>query len=168
MVRGFKSIIYSVFESCLDIFPRHTGSYLRKKLLTLFGAQIHSTARIYRGVRVSVPKNLILEEGSCLGPNAVVYNLGKVHIGRRATISQEAKLICASHNIRTTKHELTTREIIVSENAWVAAYATVGPHALIERNVVIGLASVFKGKSEEGGIYVGNPAVLVGTRLIKA
>jgi putative colanic acid biosynthesis acetyltransferase WcaF len=168
MVQRPKLIIYSIFEAFLDVFPRHSGSFLRRKLLNLFGAQIHKSARVYSGVRVSVPNNLILEEESCLGPNVVVYNLGRVHIKKKATISQEAKLICASHNIRSTNHELTTKEIIVNENAWIAAYAIVGPHASIEKNVVIGLGSVFKGTSKECGIYVGNPAVLVSKRRIKA
>jgi len=164
MVQKIKLIIYSILEVTLDVFPRYTGSFLRKKLLTLFGARIHKSARIYCGVRVSVPKNLVLEEKSCLGPNVIVYNLGRVHVKKKATVSQEAKLICASHNIRSLKHELTTKEITIGENAWIAAHAIIGPYAYVGENAVIGLGSVFKGSAENNGIYVGNPAVLVGIR----
>jgi putative colanic acid biosynthesis acetyltransferase WcaF len=168
MVRGIKLIIYSICEAALDIFPRHSGSFLRKKLLIFYGAKIHESSRVYSGVRVSVPKNLVLEERACLGPNVIVYNLGRVYVKKNATISQEAKLICASHNIRSSKHELVTKEIIIGENAWIGAYAIVGPYAFVEDNVIIGLGSVFKGTAENNGIYVGNPAALVGIRVLRS
>ena len=168
MVRKVTLILYRSIEFCLNVFPRHTGSSLRRLLLLAFGAKVHISARIYAGVKVSIPKNLILEEGSCLGPNVVVYNLGKVHVKKYATISQNTNIICASHNIRSLKHELTTKSIVIGENVWIAAYCIVGPHAIFEKNTVLGLGSVFKGNAGANGIYVGNPAKLVGTRQIKS
>lgn len=166
MVQKVKLALYKSLEYCLDILPRHSGSFLRRGLLIIFGAQVHRTARIYSGVRVSIPKNLILEERSCLGPNVLVYNLGLIHVKKNATVSQETKLICASHNIRSIRHELTTKCIVVGENVWIAANCIVGPYANFEDYAVLGLGSVFKGNASAKGIYIGNPATHVGDREI--
>ena len=168
MARKVTLILYSSIEFCLNVFPRHSGSFLKRLLLVAFGAKVHRTARIYAGAKISIPKNLILEEGSCLGPNVVIYNLGKVHVKKYATISQNTKLICASHNIRSAKHELTTKSIIIGENVWIAAYCIVGPYAVFEKDAVLGLGSVFKGNAGANGIYVGNPAKRIGSRQIKS
>lgn len=168
MARKITLVLYRTIEFSLNIFPRRSGSFLRRLLLVAFGAKVHRAARIYAGVKVSVPKNLILEEGSCLGPNVVVYNLGRVHVKKNATISQNTKLICASHNIRSSKHELTTKNITIGENVWIAAYCIVGPYAVFEKDTVLGLGSVFKGHAGANGIYIGNPAKLIGSRQIKS
>ena len=68
---------------------------------------------------------------SIMGPKVECYCMGKIVIGEKATISQNAYLCGGTHDISSPHFQLITRDIIIGPNAWIAARAFVGPEVTV-------------------------------------
>ena len=70
----------------------------RRFLLRLFGARIGRDAHIYPSARIYLPWNLDLGDEASIGEWVLVYNLGPISIGERATISHRSHLCAGTHD----------------------------------------------------------------------
>ncbi len=109
----------------------------RRAVLRLFGASIGKGVHVYPTAVVWFPKNLIMDDYSCLGPNVDCYNVATVHVGAAAIISQYAHLCTASHDYTKTSRPLVSSPIRIETRAWVASGAFIGPGVTIGENSVI-------------------------------
>ena len=136
----------------------------RRMLLRCFGARIGAGARVYPSARVWAPWNLVMGDGSCLGPGVDCYSVDSIHVGVGATVSQNVFLCTASHDIRSPGFELKTAPIRIGAYAWVAAGAYVGPAVIVGEGAVVGArACVFK-NVPPWTVVGGNPARQIGVR----
>jgi putative colanic acid biosynthesis acetyltransferase WcaF len=143
------------------------GMSWKRMLLRLFGAKIHPTAGVYTGVRIYYPANLTMEAHSCLADDVNCYNVAPVTIGEQVTISQEAYLCTASHDITDPLRHLVTAPITIERDAWIGARAYVGMGVTIGEGAVVGAtASVYK-DVEPWTVVGGNPAKFIKKREIK-
>lgn len=139
----------------------------RRMLLRLFGAQVHSRAVIYPTVRVWAPWNLTMESDACLSWNVDCYCVARITLREKAVVSQHAKLISASHDIRDPKFRLMHNPIEVGPHAWVCAYAFVGMGVTVgEGSVVAATATVVRDVAP-WSVVGGNPAKQIGIRRLK-
>jgi len=109
----------------------------RRAVLRLFGASIGKGVHVYPTAVVWFPKNLIMDDCSCLGPNVDCYNVATVHVGTAAIISQYAHLCTASHDYTKTSRPLVSAPIRIEARAWIASGAFIGPGVIIGENSVI-------------------------------
>lgn len=164
IARFIWTVIWYVFARPL---PRSLGNKWKICLLRLFGAKIHSKAKVYSSVRIYMPWNLEMEEHSCLSPEVDCYNVAKIKIGAHSTVSQKSYLCAASHDITLSHNPLITAPIIIEDQAWVAADAFIGPGVTIGQGAVVGArAAVFK-DVEPWTVVGGNPAKFIKKREIK-
>jgi len=70
----------------------------RRLLLTMFGAKLGKNFRIRPTALVEIPWNLEADNNVVIGDYAIIYSLGKIKIGRSATISQYAHLCAGTHD----------------------------------------------------------------------
>ena len=68
-------------------------------VLRIFGASIHSKARIYASVKVWAPWNLEVGSYALIGPGVNIYNVGRIVIGAHTVVSQRAYLCTGTHDI---------------------------------------------------------------------
>jgi putative colanic acid biosynthesis acetyltransferase WcaF len=127
-------------------------------LLRLFGAKIGRHVQIHPSVRIFLPWNLEVGEWSSIGFDALVYNLGRVTIGERVTISQRAHLCAGSHDYRDRAMVLLKPPICVGDGAWICADAFVGPGVTVGEGAVLGARSVVMRNVEKNAVMAGNPA----------
>ena len=139
-------------------------SAYRRWLLGLFGAQLSHDVNIYPSVRIWLPSNLSIAEGSTLGPDVKIYNQGRITIGRKAIISQGAYICASTHDYNNPVHPLVLAPITVGDNAWVCADAFIGPNVNVAEGSVIGARAVLSKNTDSWGIYAGNPAKKVNER----
>jgi putative colanic acid biosynthesis acetyltransferase WcaF len=133
-------------------------------ILRLFGSKVNKNAIIYSSARIYNPKKLVMEEGAVLGPDTDCYNVAKVYIGKNSIISQKVFLCTASHDINKKTFDLISKDILIKDNAWVAADSFVGMGITIGENSVVGArASVFK-DVPDNTVVGGNPAKIIKTR----
>ena len=136
----------------------------RRLLLRLFGAKMHSTAKVYPGTKVWYPPNLEMGEHACLGPNVNCYCMASVSLGAYALVSQSAHLCAGTHDIDDPHFQLIAKPIRIGAGAWVAAEAFVGPGVTIGDRAVLGARGVLFRDLPEGQVAAGNPASILRAR----
>jgi putative colanic acid biosynthesis acetyltransferase WcaF len=135
-------------------------------LLRLFGARVGRAVHVYGSANIYFPWNLEIGDWSSIGEWALVYNLGKVHIGSKVTISQRAHLCAGTHDHTDPALPLRKPPIVIGDQAWVCADAFIGPGVGVGEGAVVGARAVVVRDVEPWMIVVGNPAKVVKRRVI--
>ena len=159
----FKRILWAIVNVTLF---RVVSTRRRFSLLRMFGAKVRS-GEISRLVKIYAPWNLENEHSFCIGPNVEIYNKGKVFLGVQVIISQGTYICTASHDVSSPNMELITKPIRIESQAWIAAKSTILPGVTVGEGAVVGCGSVVTKDVEPWTIVAGNPARVVGKRVIK-
>lgn len=136
----------------------HNWYAWRRLVLRAFGAMIAPGCTIRPTVHIEIPWLLEMDEGATLGDHAIVYNLGKIRIGRRTTISQYAHLCAGSHDMNLADLPLLRPPITIGSDCWIAADAFVGPGVTVAQGTVLGARSSLFHDTTPWSVYVGSPA----------
>lgn len=150
--------LWIVVRGSLFRWSWHNWYAWRAWLLRLFGAKVGRSVKIRPTVRVEIPWLLEIGDYSSLGDYAIVYNLGRVRIGRRVTISQYAHLCAGTHDYTRYSMPLLRPPITVGDDAWIAAEAFVGPGVTVGEGVILGARAVAFRDLKPWTIYGGHPA----------
>ncbi|MEI8226785.1 MAG: putative colanic acid biosynthesis acetyltransferase [Planctomycetota bacterium] len=138
----------------------------RRLLLRLFGAKMADTSTVYPSSRIWAPWNLTMESHSCLGPEVDCYNVASVHIGVDAVVSLRTFLCTASHDIRQPDRPLITGAITIARGAFVFAEAFIGMNVTVGEGAVVAARAVVVKNVPANAIVAGNPAQVIGDRVI--
>jgi putative colanic acid biosynthesis acetyltransferase WcaF len=108
----------------------------------------------------------LLEMGdwTMMGPNATVYNLGRITIGHHTLVSQDVYLCAGTHDHTDPTLPLIRSEVHVGAGVWIAAGAFIGPGVRVGDNTVIGARSVVMSEVPAGVIAAGNPCKVIKER----
>jgi putative colanic acid biosynthesis acetyltransferase WcaF len=141
---------------------------IRRWLLRRFGARLGRGVNVSPTALVYFPWLLEIGEYAAVGDAAMLYNLGPLRIGPRATISQRAHLCGGSHDYTDPAMPLLRLPITVEADAWVCADAFVGPGVTVGAGAVVGArAAAFKDVAP-WTIVGGNPAKVIGRRELRS
>ena len=130
----------------------------RRWLLRCFGADVGIEARVYPSARITIPWNLELGQECAVGDRAILYALGRISIGARATISQGAHLCAGSHDIDDPARPLLKPPIVIGPDSWICADAFVGPGVHVGEGAIVGARAVAMSDVDAGSVVAGNPA----------
>ena len=145
----------------------HNWYRMRNRILRAFGAQVDATARVRPTVRITHPWNLLIGAHSTVGDHAILYCLGPVRIGRRCTVSQYAHLCAGSHDYTKTDMPLILSEIVIEDDAWIAADVFIGPGVTIGSDAVVGSRSTVLHDLPGGMVCAGDDAKALKQREIR-
>jgi len=81
-------------------------------------------------------------------------------------VSQHARLVAASHDIRDPSFRLLHRPIEIGPSAWICAYAFVGMGVTVGEGAVVAATATAVKDVEPWAIVGGNPARKLGVRRI--
>lgn len=140
----------------------------RRFLLRAFGARLGQHVHVYPSTVVTMPWNLDVGEWASLGEHVLIYNLGPVAIGARATISLRAFLCAGTHDARRADMPLIKPPIVVGAQAWICADAFIGPGVSIGEGAIVAARTVAVRDIPAWTIVAGNPARRVGTRVLES
>lgn len=130
----------------------------RRMLLRAFGARVGAQVHVYPTVRISMPWNMEVGEMAAVGDYAIIYALGPISIGPRATVSQYAHLCAGTHDISRADRPLLKLPIAIGADAWVATEAFVGPGVSIGPRSIVGARAVVTKNIACDRVVAGNPA----------
>ncbi len=136
----------------------------RRLVLRIFGARVGRRVNIHPTARIEIPWNLEINDFAAIGDRAIIYNLGRITIGKGATVSQNAHLCAGSHDFRDAAMTLMKLPIFVDESAWICADAFVGPGVHVHAGAVVGARAVAMRDVASNTIVAGNPAKVVSVR----
>lgn len=136
----------------------------RRFVLRCFGARIGAHVNTYSSTRVYFPWNLTVGDWSAIGENVLIYNLGRVQIGQKVTISHGAHLCAGTHDYRKPDLPLLKIPIEVGDQAWICADAFLGPGVVVGEGSVVGARAVAMKDVAPWTVVAGNPAQFVKQR----
>lgn len=151
-------------------FVGNVFSGWRRLVLRLFGAHLAKGANVYPSVKIWAPWNLVMGEGSCLGPDVICYNQAVVRLAANATVSQYSYLCTAGHRTdrrNTADGGLIVAPITIGHDAWVGTKAFIGMGVEVGQGAIVGAtASVYKDVAP-WTIVGGNPAKVLKIRVME-
>jgi putative colanic acid biosynthesis acetyltransferase WcaF len=130
----------------------------RRFLLRCCGAKIGRSVHVYPSTTIYFPWNLEAGEESAIGEQALIYNLGRVTLGSRVTISHRAHLCAGTHDHTKRDFPLLRPPIVIGSDAWICADAFVGPGVTVGEGAIVGARAVAMKDVKPRSIVVGNPA----------
>ena len=92
-----KRILWTFGKFFFRNSPRIAFGY-RNTILRLFGAKIGKHVHIYSSTVIWFPWNLEIGDWSAIGEETLIYNLGKVTIGEKATVSHRVHVCAGTHD----------------------------------------------------------------------
>ena len=143
------------------------GSFHRRVLLRLFGAELGKRIAIKPGVRVKFPWKLSVGSDTWIGEGVWIDNLDRVEIGDNCCLSQGAYLCTGSHDWSSPTFGLITKPIKIENCAWIGAGASLAPGTVVGEGAVVAMGSTASGDLEPWTIYSGVMAKIVRRRLIR-
>lgn len=159
-------VLWALVTPLFRFSPRIFWSW-RRMLLRAFGARIGRNVHIYPSVAVTIPWNIEIGDEAAVGDHAILYALGPIRIGARATVSQYAHLCAGTHDWRDPTMPLVRTPLVIGEDVWVCASAFVGPGVAVGDSAIIGAGAVTMKDVEPGAIMGGNPAKKISERCVE-
>lgn len=148
-----------LFESAV-----HLPYRFKSWLLRCFGADIGAGAVIKPRVRIKYPWFLKLGANVWIGECVWIDNLCEVIIGDNVCLSQGCYILTGNHDYRSITFRRFTRSVAVHDGCWIGAQSIVCPGSVLGAGTVLAAGSVLSGRTEDGAIYRGNPAIQTGWR----
>ena len=146
---------------------RHTPlcfGFLRRLLLRGYGSRIGCSAVIHPTCRIYSPRSLVIGERTCLAAEVDCYCVDDIILGDDVTVSQDAFLCTASHDIDRADRPLVTGPIRINRGAWIFARATILPGVTVGEGAVAAACSVVTRDIPAHAVVAGNPARIVRER----
>lgn len=161
-----KRILWTFGKFFFRNSPRIAFGY-RNAILRIFGAKVGKHVHIYSSAIIWFPWNLEIGDWSAIGEDTLIYNLGRVTIDEKVTISHRVHVCAGTHDYTNPSLPLLRPEIHFGSQSWICANAFVGPRVYIGEGAIIGAGAVMMKDAESWGIYAGNPAKYIKTRELK-
>lgn len=162
--RPLRMLMWRLVNLC--VFPLSTHR-IRKWIMRKFGAKLGGFCAVYPTAKIYAPWNLAIGSHVCIGPNVDLYCKDKIEIGNQVVVSQGAYLCSASHDISSCRMALETSPIVIGNQVWIAAKATILPGVTIGEGAVVGACAVVAKDVPPWSVVVGNPARVVGKRELR-
>lgn len=139
----------------------------RTLMLRLWGAKVGMHCSVASGAKLWAPWKLELADYVSIASSAQIYNVDRVSIGSKVTVSQEAFICTASHDVACKNKPLIHSPIRLGDFSWVCARAIVLPGVTIGEGSVVGAGSVVTKDVEPWTVVGGNPAKFIKKRELK-
>lgn len=136
-------------------------------LLRCFGAKIGGHCIVKSSCEVWQPWNLNMGDYVALDERVHCYTVDRIVIGSQTTVSREAFLCCASHDVSSRIMELVVAPITIGANAWIASRAIILPGRKIGDGAVVAAGAVVVKDVEPWTVVGGNPAKFISRRELK-
>lgn len=166
-MENFKRALWMLVRAGLFRPSFHNWYGWRRLLLEMFGAKLGKGVRIRPTALIEIPWNLEIGDDVVVGDYAILYSLGKISIGRGATISQYAHLCAGTHDYTSRRFPLLKPPIVIGEEVWIAADAFVGPGVSVGDRSVIGARATVVKDVPADQVVIGPAATVLKDRVFK-
>jgi len=162
-----RRLLWGFGKWLFSLSPRPCFGW-RRFVLRCFGAKVGAEVRCYPSARIYFPWNLEVGDWAAIGEGVLIYNLGRVTIGDRATISHRAHLCAGTHDYARPDLPLLKLPITIDSQAWVCADAFVGPGVTVGEGAILGARAVAVKDVAPWTVVAGNPARFIKERELKS
>jgi len=163
----FRRLVWGAGRRLIRLSPRPCFAW-RRFALGCFGAKVGSNVNIYPSTIIYFPWNLTIGDWSAIGEHVLIYNLGKITIGERVTISHGAHLCAGTHDYTQPDMPLLKPPITIHDQTWICADAFIGPGVEIGEGAVVGARAVVTKDVGPWTVVAGNPAQFIKRRDLRS
>jgi acetyltransferase-like isoleucine patch superfamily enzyme len=163
--RGARISVARGSRLILGISTRHAGTPCTLRMRSGARLTVHGNAEIFRGTSVLIGDNAHLEMGdkSYINFNSTVTCFDHISVGSRCAISWNTNIFDGN------AHELVvdgaprprTQPIVIGDEVWIGAGATIMSGVTIGDGAVVAAASVVTADVPSATVAAGNPARVV-------
>jgi putative colanic acid biosynthesis acetyltransferase WcaF len=154
LIRFLWIVVSRIFFETVIPFP----SYLKSKLLVLFGAKIGKGLVIKPSIKIKQPWFLEIGDHCWIGERVWIDNLVRVKLASNVCLSQGVYLLTGNHNYKKSSFDLMTSEINIEDGVWLGAKCMVGPGVNCYSHSLLTAGSITFKNLDAYCIYEGNPA----------
>jgi putative colanic acid biosynthesis acetyltransferase WcaF len=135
-------------------------------LLRIFGASIGKGLVIRPGVNVHFPWRLKVGDHCWIGDGTQLLSLYPITIEDHVALSHQVYIAAGGHDIRSVSMASKHGPVVVKTGTWIATRAFIGPGVTVHERVVVGAGTVLMKDVGPDVVVVGNPARVIGPRVI--
>ena len=136
-----------------------TTEEFRKRLSDIIGSNIDESTTIFApfftnfGRYISIGKNVFINHACSF------LDMGGITIGDNVLIGPKVNLVSENHPIDPTQRKsLIGKPIIIKNNAWLGAGATILPGITVGENSIVAAGAIVTKDVPDNTIVAGNPA----------
>jgi len=115
--------------------------------------------------------DIVIGRGSYINSGTVIYSGNGITIGCNVLIAANCTIVGSDHEYRSASHTIKEQRftpsrggVVIEDDVWLGAGATVLEGARLRQGCVLGAMSMARGELEAYGVYAGVPAALIGRR----
>lgn len=166
-------------DFCVDSYLQKKQVECSKRLKTINGLPFTSVRRkkLFKKLLKSFGENNVIKSGfSCnygfnisIGDNCyfnfniTILDSFEVEIGSNVFIGPDVVITPVTHPKRPEDRRcLTGKKIVIEDDVWIGAHATILPGVILRRGTIVGAGSVVKKSTEEFEIVAGVPSRTIG------
>jgi len=124
------------------------------------------------GIRFLTPKNISIGNNVRIGAKSMISGQGGITIGNNVSLAPEVLIWSSNHNYLAPEQlpydrEIIKKPVVIEDNVWIGARASIIPGVTVGEGAVIGLGSVVTKDVPKCAIVAGNPARIIKYRDIQ-
>lgn len=157
-----KALIIFVWQFFVMKIP---SNFIRRFYFNYFlNNSVSDKSSILRSVEISTIGGIIIDENTTINKFVYLDGRGGLTIGKNVSISPNAQIITASHDVDCANFSLTLKSVVIEDYVWICTSAIILPGVIIGKGAVIAAGAVVTKDVEEYSIIGGNPAKVIGYR----
>src|SRR5690606_12042726 len=147
----------------LKLIPGIIGCKARNVLMPYKNGK---NVRVWEGVQIDSPSQLIVGENVSINRNCIIHAGGGVEIGKNTLIGPNVIIYSQNHkytypNQLIIQQGYELKKVIIGDNVWIAAGVTILPGVVIGNNTVIGAGSIVTKSIKSSALAAGNPIKII-------
>jgi acetyltransferase-like isoleucine patch superfamily enzyme len=140
---------------------------IRRLIFRVSGLKIGNGSVIHMGARFFYPKNIEIGQDSIVGNDAFLDGRAKLKVGNHVDIASEVLIYNSEHDIESETFAAIEEPVIVEDYTFIGPRAIILPGVRVSKGSIVAAGAVVTKSTEDGFIYGGVPARVIGERKLK-
>lgn len=167
---SFKDKLFFVVQGFLKYSAFNFSVKLRYYCYKPFFKKMGKNVRIFDGVTIKYPSDIVLEDNVTINHMCFIAALGGLTIKKNTMVGNNSILVTSTHNTELMNMDMVSQgiscsPIIIAEDVWLGAGVKIFYGTRIEKNSIVGAGSVIVNKTfPQYSVIAGVPGRIIKMR----
>ncbi|MBB1079227.1 sugar O-acetyltransferase [Limosilactobacillus sp. STM2_1] len=135
---------------------------IRQVIGDITGQKIDDTVEIRLPIRSDYGANLKIGKHVFINSGAMFTDLGGIELADNVLIAPNVTIVSVNHPLAPSeRRQVELKPVLIKENAWIGANATVLPGVTIGKNAVVAAGAVVTKDVPDNAVVAGVPAKVI-------